>query len=65
MGKYNKWSRINKKNIKKMLLDLQLRLLLMRRAQKWETEKGAVWLNEDLFSFYDYWQFWKILMTEM
>jgi len=24
-----------------------------------KTEKGAVWLNNDLFSPYDYWQFWR------
>ena len=24
-----------------------------------KTEKGAVWLNEKLFSTYDYWQFWR------
>ena len=24
-----------------------------------KTESGAVWLNEDLFSAYDYWQFWR------
>jgi tyrosyl-tRNA synthetase len=24
-----------------------------------KTEKGAVWLNEKLFSAYDYWQFWR------
>ena len=24
-----------------------------------KTEKGAVWLNEKLFSSYDYWQFWR------
>ena len=24
-----------------------------------KTEKGAVWLNKDLFSTYDYWQFWR------
>tara|TARA_Y100001935_G_scaffold247169_1_gene242730 strand:+ start:2334 stop:3572 length:1239 start_codon:yes stop_codon:yes gene_type:complete len=24
-----------------------------------KTEKGAVWLNENLFSSYDYWQFWR------
>ena len=24
-----------------------------------KTEKGAVWLNEELFSSYDYWQFWR------
>ena len=24
-----------------------------------KTEKGAVWLNEELFSPYEYWQFWR------
>ena len=24
-----------------------------------KTEKGAVWLDEKLFSPYDYWQFWR------
>ena len=24
-----------------------------------KTEKGAIWLNERLFSSYDYWQFWR------
>ena len=24
-----------------------------------KTEKGAIWLNKDLFSSYDYWQFWR------
>ena len=24
-----------------------------------KTESGAVWLNEDMFSAYDYWQFWR------
>ena len=24
-----------------------------------KTEKGAIWLNDDLFSAYDYWQFWR------
>ena len=24
-----------------------------------KTEKGAIWLNEELFSSYDYWQFWR------
>ena len=24
-----------------------------------KTEKGAVWLNKNLFSPYDYWQFWR------
>ena len=24
-----------------------------------KTEKGAIWLNQDMFSPYDYWQFWR------
>tara|TARA_X000001036_G_scaffold421775_1_gene443986 strand:- start:5872 stop:7107 length:1236 start_codon:yes stop_codon:yes gene_type:complete len=24
-----------------------------------KTEKGAVWLNDKMFSYYDYWQFWR------
>ena len=24
-----------------------------------KTEKGAIWLNEDLLKPYDYWQFWR------
>ena len=24
-----------------------------------KTEKGAIWLNEDMLSAYDYWQFWR------
>ena len=28
-------------------------------AKMGKTEKGAIWLNENLFSSYDYWQFWR------
>ena len=28
-------------------------------AKMGKTEKGAIWLNQDLFSTYDYWQFWR------
>ena len=34
-------------------------LTLSSGAKMGKTEKGAVWLNEDLFSAYDYWQFWR------
>ena len=34
-------------------------ITLASGAKMGKTEKGAVWLNEDLFSFYDYWQFWR------
>ena len=28
--------------------------------QKWEKQKkGAVWLDEKLFTSYEYWQFWR------
>ena len=29
------------------------------RCKNGKTERGAVWLNENLFSSYDYWQFWR------
>ena len=28
-------------------------------AKMGKTEKGAVWLDEKLFSSYDYWQYWR------
>jgi len=34
-------------------------ITLASGAKMGKTEKGAVWLNEDLFSPYDYWQFWR------
>ena len=34
-------------------------ITLASGAKMGKTEKGAVWLNEDLFSAYDYWQFWR------
>ncbi len=34
-------------------------ITLASGAKMGKTEKGAVWLNENLFSFYDYWQFWR------
>ena len=34
-------------------------ITLASGAKMGKTEKGAVWLNEDLFSSYDYWQFWR------
>ena len=34
-------------------------ITLSSGAKMGKTEKGAVWLNEDLFSPYDYWQFWR------
>jgi tyrosyl-tRNA synthetase len=34
-------------------------ITLASGAKMGKTEKGAVWLNEELFSAYDYWQFWR------
>ena len=34
-------------------------ITLASGAKMGKTEKGAVWLNEELFSPYDYWQFWR------
>ncbi len=34
-------------------------ITLASGAKMGKTEKGAVWLNEDLFSHYEYWQFWR------
>jgi len=34
-------------------------ITLASGAKMGKTEKGAIWLNKDLFSSYDYWQFWR------
>ncbi len=34
-------------------------ITLASGAKMGKTEKGAIWLNESLFSTYDYWQFWR------
>jgi len=34
-------------------------ITLASGAKMGKTEKGAIWLNEDQFSTYDYWQFWR------
>ena len=34
-------------------------ITLSSGAKMGKTESGAIWLNEDLFSPYDYWQFWR------
>ena len=34
-------------------------ITLASGAKMGKTEKGAIWLNEELFSAYDYWQFWR------
>ena len=34
-------------------------ITLASGAKMGKTEKGAIWLNKNLFSSYDYWQFWR------
>ena len=34
-------------------------ITLASGAKMGKTEKGAIWLNEELLSPYDYWQFWR------
>jgi len=34
-------------------------ITLASGAKMGKTEKGAIWLNEDLLNPYDYWQFWR------
>jgi len=34
-------------------------ITLASGAKMGKTERGAIWLNKDLFSSYDYWQFWR------
>ena len=34
-------------------------ITLASGAKMGKTEKGAIWLNENLLSSYDYWQFWR------
>ena len=34
-------------------------ITLASGAKMGKTESGAVWLNKDMFSAYDYWQFWR------
>ena len=34
-------------------------ITLSSGAKMGKTEKGAIWLDEKLFSSYDYWQFWR------
>jgi len=34
-------------------------ITLASGAKMGKSEKGAIWLNENLFSSYDYWQFWR------
>ena len=46
--------------IKKESFGLTSPLITLASGSKMgKTEKGAIWLNEELFSSYEYWQFWR------
>ena len=49
-----------RRTIKKESFGLTSPLITLASGAKMgKTEKGAIWLNEKLFSTYDYWQFWR------
>ena len=49
-----------RKKLKKEAFGLTTPLITSASGAKMgKTEKGAVWLNKNLFSPYDYWQFWR------
>ena len=48
--------KINQKNSMGLTTPL---ITLASGAKMGKTEKGAIWLNKDLLSPYDYWQFWR------
>ena len=48
--------KINQKNSYGLTTNL---ITLSSGAKMGKTEKGAIWLNKDLLTPYDYWQFWR------
>ena len=48
--------RISKKEVHGLTSPL---ITLASGAKMGKTEQGAIWLNDDLLSPYDYWQFWR------
>ena len=49
-----------RRSINQSVFGLTTPLLTTANGQKMgKTEDGAIWLNEDLLSSYDYWQFWR------
>ena len=58
MGKYCKWSGAHKKSKWQRGFGLTTPLLTNSNGDKMgKTADGAIWLNDDLLSAYDYWQF--------
>jgi len=49
-----------RRKLKKEAFGLTSPLITLASGSKMgKTEKGAIWLNENQFSAYDYWQFWR------
>ena len=49
-----------RRKLKKEAFGLTTPLITLASGAKMgKTEKGAVWLDEKLFSTYDYWQYWR------
>ena len=64
IGGSDQWEIVNGVElIRKMLQDtfgLTSPLITLALGLKMgKTEKGAIWLNEDFLTPYDYWQFWR------
>ena len=51
---------LNRRMLQKEAFGLTTPLITLASGAKMgKTEKGAVWLNEDQLSAYEYWQFWR------
>ena len=61
MGKYCDGVELIRRILKKESFGLTTPLITLASGAKMgKTEKkGAIWLNKDLYSAYDYWQFWR------
>ena len=60
MGKYCKWVELIRRVNGKEVFGLTTPLLTNSNGDKMgKTADGAIWLNDDLLSAYDYWQFWR------
>jgi tyrosyl-tRNA synthetase len=67
MGGSDQWGNIvngvdlgRRLGVKEELFGLTTNLITTKSGKKMgKSEKGAVWLREDMLSIYDYWQFWR------
>ena len=66
MGGSDQWGNIVsgvdliRRKLRKEAFGLTSPLITLASGTKMgKTEKGAIWLNKDLLSSYDYWQFWR------